>query len=81
MKLTRKRLMEMAGLKESMTDMQLEDAIDEFLADDMSSAFELIDVDMPEKLDGLDYEEKMDQAREELKTFFKANPMQQRDYL
>ena len=67
-------------INESMTDMQLEDAIDEFLADDMSSAFELTDVDMPEELDGPDYEEKMDQAREELKAFFKANPMQQSEY-
>ena len=60
---------------------QLADAIDEFLADDMSSAFELTDVDMPEELDGPDYEEKMDQAREELMTFFKTNPMEQPNYL
>ena len=50
----------------SMTNMQLEDAINEFLADDMSSAFEMIDVDMPKELYGSDYEEKMEQAREEL---------------
>jgi len=58
---------------------QIEAYIDHYMTADMSVIFDKINLDMPTSLDGTEYEDTMDKAREMAEELFLSNPKQMTD--